>query len=65
MAAADLLEVGREMTREKDYFGDGYGDVHPPSSFTVDHQRKPILYMPDGTPLVKKPAGFDTRPKED
>lgn len=50
----------------KGYFGDGYGDVHPPSTFTVSHEHKPVLYLPDGTPLVKRPAGFDTssRPED-
>jgi hypothetical protein len=39
-----------------------WGVVAPPSSFTVDHERKPVLYTPDGKALVKRPAGFDTRP---
>ena len=35
--------------------------VLPPSSMTVDEPvRKPVLYRADGTPLVKRPAGFDT-----
>jgi hypothetical protein len=39
-----------------------WGIIQPPSTFTVDHERKPVLYQPDGTPLVKRPVGFDTRP---
>ena len=31
--------------------------VPPPSSMTVDHERKPVLYLPDGKVLVRK-AGF-------
>ena len=27
--------------------------VPPPSTFTVDSQRKPVLYLPDGRILVK------------
>ncbi len=33
----------------------------PPSSVTVDYERKPVLYDHSGKPLVKAPAGFDTR----
>ncbi len=32
----------------------------PPSSLTVEFERKPVLYLPDGTPLVRRPAGFRT-----
>lgn len=28
--------------------------VQPPSSVTVDHERKPVLYQHDGKPLVRK-----------
>lgn len=35
--------------------------VQPLSSFTVvELERKPILWLPDGTPLVRRPVGFDT-----
>jgi hypothetical protein len=35
--------------------------VTPPNTFTVEGpNRHPILYKPDGTPLVKRPVGFDT-----
>lgn len=34
--------------------------VRPPDTFTVDHERKPVLYLPDGRALVKRPAGFVT-----
>lgn len=31
--------------------------VMPPQSMTVDHERKPVLYLPDGRVLVRQ-AGF-------
>jgi hypothetical protein len=31
--------------------------IPPPSSVTVDHERKPVLYLPNGKVLVRK-AGF-------
>lgn len=31
--------------------------VPPPASMTVEHERKPILYLPDGRVLVRR-AGF-------
>lgn len=34
--------------------------VPPPSTFTVDHERKPVLYLPDGRVLVRRPPGFVT-----
>ncbi len=34
--------------------------VPPPATFTVETERKPVLYLPDGTPLVKRPVGFRT-----
>jgi hypothetical protein len=40
-----------------------YGEepvVPPPSTFTVDHETKPVLYLPDGRVLVRRPAGFVT-----
>jgi hypothetical protein len=36
--------------------------IPPPASVTVEMERKPILWLPDGTPLVRRPVGFDTRP---
>ena len=38
--------------------------VAPPNTFTVDHERKPLLYLPDGRALVRRPAGFRTEPTE-
>jgi hypothetical protein len=36
--------------------------VPPPATITVDETtHKPILYLPNGTPLVRRPCGFDTR----
>lgn len=37
--------------------------IPPPANAQVDYERKPILYRPDGIPLVKKPMGFDTTSK--
>jgi hypothetical protein len=38
--------------------------VRPPETMSVDGPaNKPVLYMPDGTPLIKRPAGFDTGDK--
>jgi hypothetical protein len=37
--------------------------VPPPNNFTVETERKPVLYAADGTPLVKRPIGYDTRGK--
>lgn len=34
--------------------------VQPPSTLTVDYERKPILHLPDGRVLVRRPAGFRT-----
>lgn len=31
--------------------------VPPPNSVTVDHDHKPVLYLPDGLALVRQ-AGF-------
>lgn len=31
--------------------------VAPPRSFTVEHEHKPVLYLPNGKVLVKR-AGF-------
>ena len=31
--------------------------VMPPQSMTVDHERKPVLYLPNGKVLVRQ-AGF-------
>jgi hypothetical protein len=31
--------------------------IPPPSTATVDYERKPVLYMPDGKVLVRR-AGF-------
>ena len=31
--------------------------VPPPASVQVDHERKPVLYLPDGKVLVRK-VGF-------
>lgn len=36
--------------------------IQPPASLTVDHERKPVLYLADGTPLVRR-AGFSTQPQ--
>ncbi len=37
---------------------DWYQPVVPsPSTMTVDHQHKPVLYLPDGTVLVRR-AGY-------
>lgn len=36
--------------------------VPPPSSFTVfEPPPRPVLFRADGKPLVRRPAGFDTR----
>lgn len=43
-------------------WGIDYGVVLAPSTFTVDHELKPVLYLPDGRVLVKAPAGFKTTP---
>lgn len=34
--------------------------VPPPSSFTVETERRPLLYLPDGRALVRRPVGFRT-----
>ncbi len=34
--------------------------VQPPSSLQVDFERKPILYLPDGRVLIRRPPGFRT-----
>lgn len=31
--------------------------IPPPASMTVDHERRPVLYLPDGRVLVRQ-AGF-------
>lgn len=33
--------------------------IPPPSNMTVEHQYKPVLYLPDGRALVRQ-AGFTT-----
>ena len=38
--------------------------VPPPATVTVELERKPVLYQPDGTPLVRRPIGFDTAPRD-
>jgi hypothetical protein len=43
--------------------GDIYDEppvLSPPDTFTVEFERKPVLYLPDGRVLVKRPAGFRT-----
>ena len=39
--------------------------VQPPATFTVDKgDRKPVLYLPDGRPLVRdQTIGFQTTPR--
>lgn len=37
--------------------------VPPPASMTVDHERRPVLYLPDGRVLVRQ-AGFQAPPRE-
>ncbi len=32
-------------------------EIQPPASFTVVHDHKPVLYLANGTPLVRQ-AGF-------
>jgi hypothetical protein len=34
--------------------------IPAPSTFTVEYERPPVLYLPDGRLIVKRPAGFDT-----
>jgi hypothetical protein len=41
-----------------------YEIIRPPESFTVETERRPVLYTADGTPLVQRPIGFDVRPQE-
>lgn len=36
--------------------------IDPPHSLTVDHERKPVLYLPDGRALVRQ-AGFRQEPQ--
>ena len=36
--------------------------VPPPSSVTVDMDRKPVLYLPDGRAVVRR-IGFNTEPE--
>ena len=31
-------------------------EIPPPSTMTVDHERRPILYLPDGKVLVRVPG---------
>ena len=31
-------------------------EIPPPSTMTVEHDRKPILYLPDGKVLVRVPG---------
>ena len=40
---------------------DGKNVIQPPNSFTVnDKDTRPVLYLSNGTPLVKRPIGFCT-----
>ncbi len=44
-----------------------YEDVpvlRPPDSMTVEFERRPVLYLPDGRVMVRRPAGFRTEKKE-
>jgi hypothetical protein len=34
-------------------------EIAPPSNYTVDFERKPVLYQADGKPLIRQ-AGFVT-----
>ena len=34
--------------------------ISPPGSFNVETERKPVLYLPDGTALIRRPIGFPT-----
>ena len=38
--------------------------IQPPSSATVDMERKPVLYLPDGRVLVRT-IGFQTATKRE
>jgi hypothetical protein len=41
---------------------DDFPVIPPPSSATVDMERKPLLYLPDGRVLVQR-IGFNTQPR--
>ena len=34
--------------------------VPPPGTFTVEHEQRPVLYLPDGRVMVKRPIGYRT-----
>jgi hypothetical protein len=38
----------------------GWSGVPPPTSITIDSDRKPVLYLPDGKALVRV-IGFATK----
>jgi hypothetical protein len=42
------------MSVRLEEFAKWWSDVQPPSSYTVDMERKPVLHLPDGRVLVKQ-----------